>query len=228
MSAASGGVIEAIRGGLVVSCQAPPGDPLRPAEHIDAIARSVAAGAAVRGLRVQGLDDIRAVSSSVRLPLIGLWKDGADGVFITPTAAHAVAVADAGSAIVAADATARPRPDGRTLGETIDAVHDRGVLFMADVSTFEEGVVAAERGADLVSTTLSGYTSYSRPGPAPDIELVAELAAKIEIPVVAEGRLRTPEDARAAMDAGAWAVVVGGAITSPSAIATRFVDALGG
>ncbi|GAA2097007.1 N-acetylmannosamine-6-phosphate 2-epimerase [Streptomyces albiaxialis] len=223
-------LLETVRGGLIVSCQAPPGDPLRAPAHIAAIAASVVAGAPAAGLRVQGVDDILAVREAVGdmgpPPVIGLWKDGAEGVFITPTAAHAVAVADAGAEIVAVDATARPRPDGRPLSETVEAVHARGRLLMADVSTVEEGVAAAGLGADMVSTTLSGYTPYSRRAPGPDLELVAELAARLDVPVFAEGRFHTPEQARAALDAGAWGVVVGGAITAPAAIAARFAAAL--
>ena len=217
---------DALRGGLIVSCQAPPGDPLRRPEHITAIARSVAAGADVRGLRIQGLDDVAAVSVAVDLPLIGLWKDGDEGVYITPTAAHAEAVAGAGAPIVAVDATRRPRPDGRPLRETVEAVHRCGSLFMADVSTLDEGVEAVALGADLVSTTLSGYTSYSRPGPGPDIALIGQLAGAVDVPVCAEGRLRNPEQARAALDAGAWSVIIGGAITAPASIAAGFVEAL--
>ncbi|MFD7919837.1 N-acetylmannosamine-6-phosphate 2-epimerase [Streptomyces sp. NPDC059740] len=219
-------LLDALRGRLVVSCQAPPGDPLRAPEHMAAMAASVAAGAPVAGIRVQGTADIRAVREVVDLPLVGLWKDGAEGVYITPTAAHARAVAEAGAEIVAVDATDRPRPDGRPLRETVEAVHTMGRLLMADVSTAAEGVAAAALGADLVSTTLSGYTSHSRQQLGPDLELVAELAGLIDVPVVAEGRLHTPEQAGAAIAAGAWAVVVGGAITAPAAIASRFAAAL--
>ncbi|MFE2378745.1 N-acetylmannosamine-6-phosphate 2-epimerase [Streptomyces sp. NPDC059398] len=219
-------LLDGLRGRLIVSCQAPPGDPLRSPAHMAAVAASVAAGASVAAIRVQGLDDIRAVDAVVALPLIGLWKDGADGVYITPTAAHARAVAEAGAEIVAIDATDRPRPDGRPLRDTVEAVHRLGHLVMADVSTAQEGVAAAALGVDLISTTLSGYTPYSPQQPGPDLALVAELAARVDIPVIAEGRLHTPEEARTAIESGAWAVVVGGAITAPAAIANRFVAAL--
>ncbi|MFC6063783.1 N-acetylmannosamine-6-phosphate 2-epimerase [Streptomyces ochraceiscleroticus] len=219
-------LLDGLRGRLVVSCQALPGDPLRAPEHMAAMAASVTAGAPVAGVRVQGVDDIRAVRAVVGLPLIGLWKDGTEGVYITPTADHARAVAEAGAEIVAVDATGRPRPDGRPLRETVEAVHGLGRLLMADVSTVEEGVVAAALGADVVSTTLSGYTPYSRQQPGPDLELVGELAGRLAVPVFAEGRLHTPEQAAAAIEAGAWGVVVGGAITAPAAIATRFAAAL--
>lgn len=219
-------LLDVLRGRLIVSCQAPPGDPLRAPEHMAAAAASVAAGAPVAAIRVQGVEDIRAVRAVVTLPLIGLWKDGAEGVYITPTAAHARAVAEAGAEIVAIDATGRPRPDGRPLRDTVEAVHQLGRLVMADVSTADEGVAAASLGVDLISTTLSGYTSYSRQQPGPDLALIAELADRVDVPVLAEGRLHTPEEARTAMESGAWAVVVGGAITAPAAIASRFAAAL--
>lgn len=219
-------LLSGLEGRLVVSCQAPPGDPLRSPSHIAAIAASVSAGAPVAALRVQGLEDIRAVRAVVPLPVIGLWKDGAEGVYITPTAAHARAVAEAGAEIVAMDATRRDRPDGRPLRKTFEAVHRLGGLVMADVSTAEEGIEAAALGADLVSTTLSGYTPYSPQDPGPDLKLVADLAARLDVPVCAEGRFHTPEQARTARESGAWCVIVGGAITAPAAIAGRFAAAL--
>lgn len=218
-------LLQRIRGGLIVSCQAPPQDPLHGPEHMTAMARSVARGDVV-GIRAEGTDDVRAVRAGVDLPLIGLWKDGAEGVYITPTPRHAQAIAETGAEIVAVDATDRPRPDGGAVVETVSLVHRWGCLFMADVSTLAEGLAAAELGADLISTTLSGYTEHSRQDPNPDLELVADLAARTSVPVVAEGRLHTPEQARAAVEAGAWAVVVGTAITAPRSIAERFARAL--
>ncbi|OEV03701.1 N-acetylmannosamine-6-phosphate 2-epimerase [Streptomyces oceani] len=220
-------LLDRLRGGLIVSCQAPPGDPLRDPAHMAAMAASVASTAGVVGIRAQGVDDVRAVRAAVsELPVIGLWKDGAKGVYITPTAEHARAIARAGADVVAVDATSRSRPDGRPLRETVEAVHRASRLLMADVSTVDEGDAAAALGADLVSTTLSGYTAYSRQRDGPDLDLVAELAGRVEVPVVAEGRVGTPAQSRAALDAGAWSVVVGTAITAPAAIAGRFTDAL--
>lgn len=219
-------LLDGLRGRLIVSCQARPGDPLRAPQHMAAMAASVAASAPVAAIRTQGVEDVAAVRAAVELPVIGLWKDGAEGVYITPTAAHATAIAEAGAEIVAVDATGRTRPDGRPLRETVAAVHRLGGLLMADVSTAAEGVAAAGLGADLVSTTLSGYTPYSRQEAGPDLELVAALAGRLDVPVVAEGRLHEPEHARRALDAGAWAVVVGTAITAPGWIAERFASAL--
>ena len=220
-------VLRRLRGGLVVSCQAPPGDPLHGPAFMAAMARATVAGGAV-GIRADGPADIRAVGQAVDVPVIGLWKQGAQGVYITPTVDHARAVAEAGAQIVAIDATGRPRPDRSTVPEVVAGLRRaHRCLVMADVSTLEEGTAAAAAGADLVATTLAGYTPYSRQGPGPDLELVAALAARVEVPVVAEGRIATPGEARAALEAGAWAVVVGGAITRPQLITARFVAGLG-
>ncbi|WP_350275137.1 N-acetylmannosamine-6-phosphate 2-epimerase [Kribbella sp. HUAS MG21] len=219
-------VLEAVRGRLMVSCQAYPGEAMDSPEVIRAVALATVAGGAA-GLRVQGIEDIAAVRAVVELPLVGLWKDGQDDVFITPTLDHALAVAAAGADVVAVDGTQRPRPDGRSLAEVVEAVHARtGKLVMADCSTFEEGVAAAAAGADLIGTTLSGYTPYTTKGEGPDLDLVARLADTIDTPVAAEGRIHTPDQAAAAIAAGAWTVVVGTAITHPTTITSWFTQRL--
>jgi len=218
--------VDALRGRLVVSCQAYPGEPMRDPDTMRRVAEAVARGGAA-GIRAQGLDDIAAIRGSLDLPIIGLWKDGEDDVFITPTVEHALAVARAGADVVALDGTSRPRPDGHTLAQTIAAVHERtGALVMADCSTFEEGLDAVRAGADLVGTTLAGYTAYTSKGAGPDLDLVVRLAAATDVPVVAEGRIHTPEQAAAALRAGASTVVVGTAITHPTTITSWFAAAV--
>jgi N-acylglucosamine-6-phosphate 2-epimerase len=218
-------VLDRLRGRLVVSCQAPAGDPLRLPEHIAAIAASAVAGGAA-AVRINSPEDIRAVRARVDVPIIGLWKDGTKGVYITPTPRHVTAIVDAGADIVALDATGRPRPDGATLAECVETAHAADAFVMADVSTLEEGLAAQRVGCDLVGTTLSGYTPYSRQDRGPDLGLVADLAAQLTVPVVAEGRIWTSEEAVTALRNGAWCVVVGTAITRPGVITSRFVDAL--
>lgn len=219
-------VLARLRGGLVVSCQAPDDDPVSGPEFMARMAATVTAAGAV-GIRAEGLQDLRAVRERVGLPLVGLYKDGRSGVYITPTLEHALAVADAGADIVALDGTARPRPDGRDLATVVAALHaSTPALAMADVATVEEGVAAEAAGVDLVGTTLSGYTGGGPPPPGPDLALVEALALRLAIPVLAEGRIRTPAEARAALDCGAWAVVVGTAITRPRVVAARFAEAL--
>lgn len=186
------------------------------------LARSAVAGGGA-AIRANEPEVVAAIAGAVDLPVIGLWKDGDVGVYITPTVRHALALVEAGADVVAADATDRPRPDGSTFAELVAAVHGAGALVMADVSTLAEGIAAAGQGADFVSTTLSGYA----PGPpeqsGPDLGLVAALAAAIDVPVVAEGRINTPEDAAEALARGAHSVVVGTAITAPTALTARFV-----
>lgn len=219
-------MIETLRGGLIVSCQAYPGEPLRDPRAMALIAKSVMDGGAV-GIRGQGLDDVRLIHETVPLPQIGLLNVGAEDVFITPTFEHALAVAHAGAEIVALDGTRRARPDGLTLAETIRRLRvETDALVMADVSDLEDGLVAQDVGADIVGTTLSGYTGEG-PGPrGPDLALVHALSTKLSIPVFAEGRIHTPAQASAAIDAGAYAVVVGTAITHPTTITSWFATAV--
>ncbi len=221
-------ILAAIRGGLIVSCQAKPGSPLRSPEIMAAMARAASIGGA-KGIRANTPQDVAAIRAAVGLPLIGLWKQDIPGfdVYITPTLAAAKAIAAAGADIVALDATLRPHPEGLDAAGLIKAVKGAlRVLVMADISTLEEGIAAAHAGADVLSTTLSGYTPYSPQIKGPDLELVAALSRAVSIPVIAEGRISTPAEARRALDAGAYAVVVGTAITAPDAITAHFVHAL--
>lgn len=220
--------LAAIAGGLVVSVQAPPGSPLRDPSHMAAIARAAELGGAA-GIRAAGDDDVAAVKAAVGLPVIGLRKRSLDGspVVITPEVADAEAVAAAGADMVAVDATARPRPGAASGAELVAALDGLGVPVLADVDTLEAGVAAREAGAAAVASTLSGYTGGPPPD-EPDVELVAALAGELDCPVLAEGRIATPEYVRAAFDAGAHAVVVGTAITEPIALTRRLAEAAPG
>jgi N-acylglucosamine-6-phosphate 2-epimerase len=212
-----------IQGGLIVSCQALPDEPLHGATIMARMALAAKIGGAV-AIRANGPDDIAAIRAAVALPIVGLWKDGTEGVYITPTLRHARAVIDAGADVVALDATARPRPGGESLDQIVATIQNEwGVPVLADVSTLDEALIAQQIGAALVSTTLSGYTPYSSQHDGPDLDLVRGLAGRLRVPLIAEGRIHTPEQARAALEAGAFAVVVGGAITRPQQITARFV-----
>lgn len=218
--------LEQLRGGLIVSCQAYPGEPMRHPETMAQLAEAAVVGGAI-GIRAQGVADVALISDRVPVPTIGLWKVGADGVFITPTLRHALVIAGAGAAIVALDGTRRPRPDGRTLAETVrDFRAESDALLMADVGSVADGVAAIEAGVDCVSTTLSGYTPERPKTDGPDLDVLAALAATSPVPVFAEGRIHTPDQARACMHAGAWAVVVGTAITHPATITGWFNSAV--
>ena len=219
-------VLGRLQGGLIVSCQAREGHPLHNPHIIAALARAAEAGGAA-GVRINGESDIAAVSVFVTVPIIGIRKMWVEDfpVYITPTFEDASAVAAAGAEVIALDATHRERPGGESIEELIPRIHrELGRPVMADISTLREGEQAAALGADLVATTLSGYTTGTPPD-GPDLELVRKLARSLKVPVVAEGRYRTPEQVREAFQAGASAVVVGRAITDALAITRQFVEA---
>jgi len=220
-------ILESLVGRLIVSAQAYPGEPMRDPRTMVAVSQSAVMGGAA-AIRLQGLDDIRLGAQTLDVPVIGLWKDGKDGVFITPTLEHALAVANAGADVVALDGTRRDRPDGRSLAEVVKALrNETGALIMADCGSAGDAVAAAEAGADIIGTTLAGYTGERPKGQGPDLDLIAELSAlELGRLLVAEGRIHTPEHARQALEAGAASVVVGTAITHPQTITSWFAQAV--
>ena len=221
------GPLDAIRGGLVVSCQAPQGSPLAATEHLVALALAAEAGGA-SGIRAEGRDRVAAIKDAVALPVIGLRKRAVAGspVYITPELDDARAVAAAGADIVAVDATLRSRPGGVDTARFLaELAREVAKPVLADVDSLEAGVEAEAAGAAAVATTLSGYTGDGTPPEEPDLDLVARLAARLDCPVLAEGRYATPEAVHDALEAGAWAVVVGAAITDPVALTRRFAAA---
>jgi N-acylglucosamine-6-phosphate 2-epimerase len=227
----SGSLLEELRGGLIVSCQAFAGEPLFGADIMARMAVSARIGGAV-GIRANGGEDIRAIKRMVDLPVIGIVKRNYErsDVFITPTMVEVEEVVNAGAEAVAADCTARNRPDGMPMEQFILQIKAEfpQVLLMADVSTLEEGIAAANAGADIVSTTLAGYTPYSREMSGPDLELIEQMAGRIKVPVFAEGRVHNPGEAAACLRKGAWAVVVGAAITRPQIVTKWFVEKMKG
>ena len=222
-------VIEAIKGKLIVSVQAYPGEPLRNPETMAQMSRACELGGAA-AIRCQGLSDIAAIKGRVDIPVIGLWKEGHEGVYITPTLRHAIAVVNAGADVVAIDATNRPRPDGRTFAQTVQALRSRvETLVMADCMTIEDIRNAVACGCDLVSTTLS----HNKPAiettldEGPDVALLRQATSEFpDVPIICEGHVHTPDDAKQAIDAGAWAVVVGTAITHPTSLTSWFKAAI--
>ncbi|NRQ39956.1 putative N-acetylmannosamine-6-phosphate 2-epimerase [Nonomuraea sp. NN258] len=209
-------------GGLIVSCQAPDGHPLRDPEVIARLAECAVRGGAV-GLRVNSAVDVAAVRRRTDVPVIGLHKvPHGHRHAITPTLDLAAELAEAGADVIAVDLTEETPGPGLKL---IEPIHAMGPAVMADVSTIDEGLAAWAAGADVVGTTLSGYTARQLPTPdEPDLRLVAALAER-GVRVIAEGRYRTERHVRQAFAAGAWAVVVGGAITDPIAITRRLAAA---
>ena len=188
-----------------------------------AMALAAAQGGAA-GIRAEGVADIAAIRHAVGLPLIGLLKRRREGfdVYITPGFDDAAAIVAAGCDVVALDATA-----GRRDGEAVETLIARirrelGVAVMADIATVAEGLAAAALGADYVGTTLAGYTPARAASVGPDLALLGELVARCPVPVVAEGRFETPAQVARAFELGAFAVVVGTAITNPREITRRF------
>lgn len=218
-------VFEALRSRLVVSCQAYPGEPMRDPRIMTAVARAVAEGGAA-AIRAQGIEDLLAIRAEVEIPIIGLVKRGDGGVFITPTRADCIEVARTGVEIVALDGTKRPRPDGTSLHDCIAAIHEHGALAMADCGSTEDATASIAAGADCVGTTLAGYTQARPLTQGPDFDLLRDMVAISDVPVLAEGRITTAEDAARALRLGAFAVVVGSAITHPTSITRRFVAAI--
>lgn len=222
-------VMERIKGGLIVSCQALKEEPLYSSYIMSRMAYAAMLGGAV-GIRANTVVDIEEIRKTVDLPIIGIIKEvyGDCPVFITPTGKEIEALVACGVDIIATDATKRIRPDGRTLDEFFGEIRAKypDQLFMADCSTYEEGMHAAEIGFDFIGTTLHGYTEYTKGAELPNIDLVGRLAKECGKPVIAEGGIWLPDQLKAALDSGVWAAVIGGAITRPMEITKRFVAAI--
>lgn len=201
--------------GLIVSCQAPPDSPLHHPQVIAAMARAAIDRGAF-GVRIDTPTHIEAVRSRVAAPIIGLWKQPLprSEVYITPQFHHAAAVAKAGADIIAVDATARKRPDNETLEVIIYRIHNElDKPVMADVDTLENAIAATNAGADMVGTTLYGYTRQTQHLCPPGLDLVTQMVENLKIPVLCEGGIASPEMAKKALELGATAVVVGTDIT---------------
>ena len=222
-------LIQSLKGKLIVSVQAYMGEPLRNPETMAQMARACELGGAA-AIRCQGLSAIAAIKGRVDIPVIGLWKEGHEGVYITPTLRHAMACVHAGADVVALDATDRPRPDGRTFAETVKAIREQSdVLIMADCMTIEDIRNAVACGCDLVSTTLSHNKAAidTTMDDGPDVPLLKQATSEFpDYPIICEGHVHTPADGKTAIDAGAWAVVVGTGITHPTSLTKWFKAAI--
>ncbi|HEV3157494.1 MAG TPA: putative N-acetylmannosamine-6-phosphate 2-epimerase [Candidatus Baltobacteraceae bacterium] len=216
-------LLASLDGGLIVSCQAESESPLNAPEVIAVLARCAERNGSV-AVRIEGEARVRAVRKAVTLPIVGIVKHptrGDDRPYITTTLEDVAGITAAGARIVAYDATERPR-EGATTVTIVAAIHAAGAAVMADCATLTDGHRAVADGADLLATTLSGYTAATRGRALPDLDLLTSLAA-IHPFVICEGGVGSPHEVRRAFESGARAVVVGTAITNVDVHVRRFV-----
>lgn len=224
---AANSVVASLRGRLIVSCQASAGDPL---DHLDTLARlaaSVLRGGA-GGLRAEGVPRVAAFRAQTDLPIIGITKaiDANGDVYITPDFQSALSISRAGADIIALDCTHRRLTETEPWPEIIRRLHtELGRPVCADIATIDDALAAQRAGADVVATTLCGYTADTAGIRTPPWSLIEALVAKLTIPLVVEGHITQPQEVRQALDLGAHCVVVGSAITRPQTITARFVEA---
>jgi len=217
-------VINDIHGGIIISCQAVLGDPTFGPSFMAAFAEAASIGGAV-GIRANSAEDVKAIDAAVELPIIGIWKrpcNDPNKYIITPSVEDAAQLVESGADIIAADVADRPRPgriDVKTLIQRIKS--ELNVPFMADCWTLDQALRAQDAGADIAATTLALpiHTSEYEP----NLDFLNDLVSNLDIPVIAEGRYWDPEDVETAFELGAWAVVIGSAVTRPWMITERFV-----
>jgi N-acylglucosamine-6-phosphate 2-epimerase len=223
-------IIKQLKGTVVVSVQAMPSEPLYVESCMIGMMKSVVNGGA-SALRVAGVRDVKNAKKLFDIPVIGLTKPNVipknwkEIVYITPTIKDVISLIEAGADIIACDGTPRKRLDNEKLSDLFKYVHINKRLAMADIATVEDGLFAKDAGADILSTTLAGYTleSANSPSKTPDFELLKQLVEQTELPIVLEGRIWEPEQVSKAFELGAHCVVIGSAITRPQLITKRFV-----
>ena len=227
--------INELKKGLIVSCQATAEEPMRDSSIIGRFALAAEIGGAI-AVRVNGVADILAAKQLITIPVLGIIKHDYPGYwsYITPTLRDVEVVYNTGAEMVAVDASSMPKPGGLD-AETLIRDIKRSfpdILLMGDISTLDEGLKAEQAGVDLISTTLAGYTPHTKDMSSeaimelrpPDIELVEQLAQRVSVPVVAEGRYWDEKNAIKAFEAGAHNVVIGAGITRPQVITKKIVD----
>jgi N-acylglucosamine-6-phosphate 2-epimerase len=220
-------MLKDIKNKLIVSCQALPDEPLHSSFIMGRMALAAKMGGA-SAIRAQGVEDINEIIKVSGLPVIGLIKRNYEDsdIYITATFLEVEELLTTHCTMVAIDMTHRRRPENIDVKKLVQCIHTAGRLVLADISTCDEGVEAERIGVDAISTTMSGYTAYSRHLPGPDVKLVQELTQRVSIPVFAEGRINTPDDIQLVMAAGAYAPIVGSAITRPQLITAKFTDSV--
>ncbi|EOH94745.1 N-acetylmannosamine-6-phosphate 2-epimerase [Enterococcus pallens ATCC BAA-351] len=219
-------MLEKLKGQVIVSCQALEQEPLHSSFIMSKMALAAKEGGAA-GIRANSVADIQAIKQEVDLPVIGIIKRDYPGsaVYITPTMQEVEELLTTSAEIIALDATKQERPHQERLSDLVARIHQTGRLAMADISTLEEAVAAEQMGFDLISTTLAGYTEYSRKTDTPDFELLQEILQQVKTPVIMEGHTDRPEQVTQALELGSFAVVVGSIITRPQIITQKYVAA---
>ena len=215
-------MLDKVKGRLIVSCQALEDEPLHSPFIMGRMAKAAMEGGAV-GIRAQGVEDIIEIKKVTGLPVIGIIKRNYEDsdIYITPTKKEVDELLTTGCEMIALDATNRVRPNNEDLKELIKYIKENGVLVMADISNYDEAIKAQEYGVDCVSTTLSGYTPYTKTLEGPDFVLMERLVKDLEIPVIAEGKVNTPQDLKKVFELGVHSSVVGSAITRPQLITVK-------
>lgn len=220
-------LLQILKGKLIVSCQALEDEPLHSSFIMGrmALAAKEAGAIAIRSNSVEDINEIKRVTS---LPVIGIIKrDYNDSdIYITASSKEVNELLKTEAEIIALDCTNRKRPNNESLSDLIKLIHDEDRLVMADISIYEEGIAASKLGVDIISTTLSGYTPYSPKIDGPDYELLSKLVKDVQVPVFCEGRINTPEEAKKALELGAYSIIIGGAITRPKQITERFINGI--
>lgn len=221
--------LEHLKSGLIVSCQSPVDSPLHHPTIIAAMAKASVNQSAV-GIRVDTPSHVQEVRKQLPdIPIIGLWKKQYPDseVYITPLLEDAVLIAEADADIIAIDGTSRNRPNGETLSYLIEQIKTKlGKLVMADVDTIENAIASQKAGADIIGTTLYGYTQETKHLTPPGYELLIKMVNQLSVPLICEGGIATPDEAKKALDLGAYSVVVGTAITGIDLKVKSFYNAL--
>ena len=226
-------ILELTKGSIIVSCQALPHEPMYCEEmSLMPYFAKAAQQAGSKVIRTSSVRDVVEIKEKTGMPVIGLIKRNYEGFesYITPTMQEIDELVAADSDVIALDCTYMKRGDGKTINEFLAEIREKypDIVLMADISTYEEAINAWKCGVNMVGTTMSGYTPHSPKTEGPNYELVEQLVRDLPIPVIAEGRVHYPDQARKMLELGAHAVVVGGAITRPLEIAQRFYKAIEG
>tara|TARA_B100001109_G_C18729282_1_gene411120 strand:- start:12 stop:689 length:678 start_codon:yes stop_codon:yes gene_type:complete len=216
-------IIKRLKGSLIASCQPIPKGPLDTSAFVLASAKASIIGGA-RALRIEGFNNLKTIKKNIKIPVIGIKKRNIKNfpIIITPLLSDVEKLSMLGADIIAFDATLRNRPV--SIEKLISKIHSCKKIAMADCSNMKDAINAIENGADILSTTLSGYTSKNLPPKNPDFKLLSQLIKKFKIPIIAEGRFNTPALYKKAINCGAHAVVVGTALNRIELITKSFLD----